>query len=96
MKRYACYIEEYLIDNRLCARLRDKETNKQIILETASQKDKMHFLEFLSAAKINMHLMPSVYKRNGDDIVAVYGNVIKETSESIHIRLDADTSYMFE
>lgn len=51
MKRYACYIEEYIRDKEIGARLRDKETGKKIILETENKKDKMPFLEFLSVAK---------------------------------------------
>lgn len=63
--KFDCYIEEYKNQTgNLCVRLRDKETNKRIVL-TGTNVDKEHLLRFLSQAKINNNLMPTVYNRGG-------------------------------
>lgn len=55
MDKIECYIEEYINDNfKLCARLRDKKTNKHVILEINNIMDKNKFLNFLSQAKIQL------------------------------------------
>ena len=95
--KISCYIEEYKNQRgAICARLRDKETNKKVIL-TGENADKEHLLRFLSQAKVNNNLMPTVYNRNGSDIVAVWGYVISDTEDEIEVCIDIENGgYLFE
>ena len=57
-----CYIEEYRNQkNFLSARLRDKKTNKKVVL-VGENLDKNHLLRFLSQAKLNQDIMPTIYE----------------------------------
>lgn len=97
MDRWACYIEEYMSANGLGARLRDKKTNKKVSIQIHGTKDKLHFLRFLSAAKQNRAVMPGVFDRNGDDIIAVYGTKQKEDEETIFVDTDINGGgYLYE
>lgn len=95
--KISCYIEEYKNQSgAICARLRDKETNKKVIL-TEKNTDKEHLLRFLSQAKVNNNLMPTVYNRTGSDIVAVRGYVISDTEDEIEVCIDIENGgYLFE
>ena len=97
MVRLDCYIEEYQNDSgTLCARLRDKKSNKRVIIQ-GDEKQKAHLLRFLSSAKHYSKVMPTVFCRNGKDIVAVRGMVKNEDSDSIEISLDAPgAGYLFQ
>lgn len=92
-----CYIEEYQNEfNQLSARLRDKETNRKVVL-SGNNLDSRHFLQFLSQAKLHEDIMPTVYKRDGVDIVAVRGYVISDTNDAIEIGIDIENGgYLFE
>ena len=62
-----CYIEEYRNQkNFLSARLRDKKTNKKVVL-VGENLDKNHLLRFLSQAKLNQDIMPTIYEQNGEE-----------------------------
>ncbi len=97
MSRIACYIEEYRNDRGLlCARLRDKESNRRIII-LGDDIIKAHLLRFLSAAKKHLDIMPTVYDREGTDIVAVRGAIKNEDSESIEVDIAVlGAGYLFE
>ena len=96
MDKIACYIEEYTNnDNKLCARLRDKKTNKKVVILT-NDDSKWHLLRFLSAAKRNVDIMPTVFDQNGNDIVAVYGRKKKENKATIFIDIANEGGYLFE
>ena len=97
MTRWECYIEEYESENGLAARIRDKKTNKKISIQVTSLEGKMHFLQFLSAAKLNKDIMPTVFDRDGEDIIAVYGVKQKENKSTIFVDTDKDGGgYLFE
>lgn len=97
MTRWECYIEEYKAENGLAARLRDKKTNKKISIQVISMEGKMRFMQFLSAAKENKEVMPTIFDRNGDDVIAVYGVKQKENKNTIFIDTDKDGGgYLFE
>ena len=97
MTRWECYIEEYESENGLAARIRDKKTNKKISIQVTSLEGKMHFLQFLSAAKLNKDMMPTVFDRDGADIIAVYGVKQKENKSTIFVDTDKDGGgYLFE
>ena len=98
MTRWECYIEEYLNDNGvLSAHLRDKKTNKKIVLEEIDPNGKLKLLRFLSAAKEHLDIMPTIFDRNGNDVVAVYGVKTKETKDIIVIdRYKDGGGYLFE
>ncbi len=97
MTRWECYIEEYESENGLAARLRDKKTNKKISIQVTSKEGKMHFMQFLGAAKANKEVMPTIFGRNGADIIAVYGIKQKENKNTIFIDIDKDGGgYFFE
>ena len=72
MTRWECYIEEYESENGLAARLRNKKTDKKISIQVTSIEGKKHFMQFLGAAKANKK-MPTIFDRNGDDVIAVMG-----------------------
>lgn len=95
--KIACYIEEYKNQSGdICARLRDKESDKRVIL-TGINVSKDHLLRFLSQAKINNKIMPTVYNRNGSDVVAVRGYIISDTADEIEICIDIENGgYLFE
>lgn len=95
--KFDCYIEEYRNHTgNICARLKDKGTNKKIVI-TGKNADKEHLLRFFSQAKINNSLMPTIYDRNGTDIVAVRGYVISNTEDEIKICIDIESGgYLFE
>ena len=96
MTRWECYIEEYESENGLAARLRDKRTNKKISIQATSLEGKMHFLQFLSAAKANKEVMPTIFDRDGVDVIAVYGIKQKENKNKIFIDTDKDGGgYLF-
>lgn len=97
MDKIECYIEEYYDDTgRICARLREKKSNKQVVIY-GDYYDKLQLLRFLSAAKQNAHIMPTVFNRNGSDIVAVRGNKVKEDSKAIEVMFDeVGAGYLFE
>ena len=75
-------------ENKLCARLREKRSNKRIVLCSGSD-ERNNMLRFLSLVKKNIELMPTVFDRDGDDIVAVQGIKQAENDESIQISFDA-------
>ena len=59
--KISCYIEEYSNQNgKLCARLRDKASNKKVVL-MGHNTDKNHLLRFLTQAKIHQDIMPTIY-----------------------------------
>ena len=95
--KISCYIEEYKNhNNELCARLRDKESNKKVVL-VGNNVDKNHLLTFLVQAKIHQDMMPTIYDREGADIVAVRGCVMSVTPEEIEVNIDIETGgYLFE
>lgn len=95
--RIKCYIEEYIDQNgNICARLRDKETNKKVIV-VSEKLIKNHLLIFLSQARINKEIMPTIYDRNGSDIVVVRGCFMSDTSDEIEICIDVKNGgYLFE
>ena len=97
MIRYECYIEEYFSAGRLSARIREKKSNKRISIEIRTLAEQQHFLQFLSQAKINKNIMPTVFERNGTDIVAVYGIPTNETEDTIFIDIrKSGGGYLFE
>lgn len=97
MDKFDCYIEEYTNnENKLCARLREKKSNKKIIID-GNFYVWQHLLRFLASAKKNIELMPTVFDRDGTDIVAVRGFKRAENDEVIEISMDAiGAGYLFE
>lgn len=97
IKKWSCYIEEYENEEgKLCARLRDKGTNKKVAI-IGTNADKNHLLRFMSQAKINLHMMPTVFDKDGTDIVAVRGYVDSEDEEEIVVNIGVETGgYLFE
>lgn len=95
MSKLSCYIEEYYNDNgTLCARIRDKVSNKRIVIWS---NDKGHFLRFLSSAKKYYNLMPTIFDKDGTDIIVVHGLVESENDEIIEVRIDAPgAGYLFQ
>ncbi len=95
--KISCYIEEYKNQSgQLCASIRDKKTNKIVTLNGASV-DKRHFLMFLSQAKIQQGIMPTIYDRDGSDIIAICGYIVSETDNEINVCIDTnDGGYLFE
>lgn len=97
MTRWECYIEEYEFEGGLAARLRDKKSGKRITIQITSLEEKMHFLQFLNAAKANKEIMPTVFNPNGNDVVAVYGIKQEESDEEILVDINIHHGgYLFE
>lgn len=97
LDKLECYIEEYFNEkNQLCARIRDKKTRKKVELMGDSFV-KNHFLRFLSQAKINISIMPTVFEADGVDVVTVRGIKRNEDDTSIVIELTGlGAGYLFE
>ena len=97
MDKFDCYIEKYTNNaGKPCARLREKESNRKIILD-GDVFVKKHFLRFLSQAELNINIMPTIFDRHGTDIVAVRGIKQAEDAETIEINLNAiGAGYLFE
>ncbi len=97
MVKLNCYIEEYQNEKgALCSRLRDKASNKKVVI-SGDAYDKQHLLRFLSAAKEHIDIMPTVYDRDGMDCVAVRGVLQVEEPEIIEVSLDAPgAGYIFQ
>lgn len=91
-----CYIEEYKNEvGSLCARLRDKASNKKVSI-TGTNANKEHLLSFLSQAKLNLQMMPTVFDKNGTDIIVVRGIIYSEDSEEIVVSIDVESGgYLF-
>lgn len=83
-KRIECYLEEYKnSEGQLCARIKDRETDKTVVL--SGDVNKQHFLRFLSAARICQDKIPTIWDKNGTDIVVVYGYIEAETDNEITV-----------
>ncbi len=97
LEKLECYIEEYLNENKqLCARIRDKKSGKKVEL-IGDLFVKNHFLRFMSQAKININIMPTVFDPDGVDVVAVRGIKRNEDDTSIVIELKGlGAGYLFE
>jgi hypothetical protein len=97
IKKWSCYIEEYKNEEgKLCARLRDKVTNKKVAI-VGINADKYHLLRFMSQAKNNLHMMPTVFDKNGMNIVAVRGYLDSEDEDEIAVNIEVETGgYLFE
>lgn len=97
MVKIDCYIEEYQNEGgELCARLRDKTSNRKIVI-AGDQLTQIHLLRFLSAAREHIDIMPTVYDRNGTDSVAVRGIIQRENADIIEISLDVPgAGYLFQ
>ena len=95
--KISCYVEEYSNQNgKLCARLRDKASNKKVVL-SGHNTDKNHLLRFLAQAKMHQDIMPTIYDKEGVDIVAVRGYIVSDTPEEIVVNIDIETGgYLFE
>lgn len=92
-----CYVQEYRNEQgNVCARLRDKRSDKKVSI-IGDNADKNNLLRFLSQAKTNQHIMPTVFDRYGTDIVAVRGTLFSEDDEEIVIFIDVEIGgYSFE
>ena len=97
MVKLSCYIEEYQNEKgALCARLRDKASNRRIVI-LGDPVRKIHLLQFLSAAKNHTDIMPTIYDRDGTDSVAVRGTLQDESPEIITVSIDVPgAGYLFE
>ena len=95
--KISCYIEEYNNQNgKLCARLRDKTSNKKVVL-MGHNTDKNHLLRFFAQAKIHQDIMPTIYDKDGKDIVAVRGYIVSDVPEEIVVNIDIEMGgYLFE
>ena len=97
MDKLDCYIEEYRSESgSLCARLRDKVSDKRVIIQ-GDDEVKHHLLRFLSAAKKHSDAMPTVFQRKGTDIVVVRGIIKSDDAGSIEVSLEGPgAGYMFQ
>lgn len=84
----ACYIEEYEDNGKLCARLRDKNTNKIIVFWTSphdaaaiEQENGLH--EFLSDTKKMNHA--ELYKKDGTEYILIQAVLLSETNDTIEL-----------
>lgn len=86
MMKYECYVEEYMnARGVLSARLRDKKTDKKVVLVSEDPLFRVQFLAFLSQAKLHTDVMPTIFDRNGTDIVAIRGLLLRETANEIEV-----------
>ena len=87
--KISCYIEEYSNQNgKLCAK-------KVVLME--HNTDKSHLLRFLTQAKIHQDIMPTIYDKDGKDIVAVRGYIVSDAPDEIVVNIDIEMGgYLFE
>lgn len=92
-----CYIEEYNNESgNLSARLRVKHTGQKVDLGFAQSDEKLHFIQFLSAAKQGQELMPDVFSKDGDeDCVEVSGIVDFDAPDEIRFVYNDQLQYVF-
>ena len=80
--KISCYIEEYSNQN---GKLMGHNT------------DKNHLLRFLTQAKIHQDIMPTIYDKDGKDIVAVRGYIVSDAPDEIVVNIDIEMGgYLFE
>ena len=91
-KNLKCYIEEYKNNNSLCARLREYNTNKQIIF-LGDQFDKMQLLQFMSMCKQTFGDTYTSKVLKNDEYIHVAGDTVKETNNEIYIKYNEKTEY---
>ena len=59
--------------------------------------NKRHFLRFLSQARLQQDIMPTIFERDGKDIIAIRGFIVKTDKENIEVCTDiASGGYSFE
>lgn len=82
-----CYIEEYVGVLGLCARLRDKVTNRRVVIlpDCKDSCAKDGFLRFLSEAKARQSDMPTIFDMDGDDLVLVKGCIVSDTADVLEV-----------
>lgn len=90
-KSFKCYIQEYNNYSKAC--LIDCDTDKVIVFENASVENKNKLLLFLSGAR-NAGL--DSFRKNGEDLINVSGDILKETNTEIFIAYNDNLSYFFE
>ena len=97
MDKLDCYIEEYKNESgSLCARLRDKASNKCVVIQ-GDDAQKRHLLRFLSTAKKHIDVMPTIFQREGKDVVAVRGIIKNRVDDSLEVSLEAlGAGYLFQ
>lgn len=87
VKEFLCYIEEYKNEKgQLCARLKDKETNKKIVLWTSpldvyAVEQKRGLLKFLSDTK-KMNVL-DLFKKDGKDYIVLQALFGEENDNEI-------------
>lgn len=60
------------------------------------RNQKILLLRFLSQAKLNQDIMPTIYEQNGKDKIIVCGYIVSSTKESIKICIDIENGgYLF-
>lgn len=84
----SCYIEEYNKNGKLCARLRDKHTNKKIVFWTSphdelAYEQKNDLLSFLSETKKMNN--PEFYKKDGKAWIMIQAILLSETKDIIEL-----------
>lgn len=91
-----CYLEEYSDQQgRLCARLRDKKSDRVVVL--SGNVNKSHLLRFMSQAKNHQNVIPTIFDKNGMDIIAVRGYILSETDTEVNVCVDTPHGgYLFE
>lgn len=97
--KLACYVQEYShpVTGGLCARLRDKVSDKKVSIVTSDLNVRNKFLAFLSQARIQKVIMPTVFDRDGTDIVAVRGLIVEETKDEISVAIQVHGGgFLFE
>ena len=84
----AAYIEEYYNQGALCARLRERTTNKKVVFWTSPfdsnpLEQKNGLLNFLSESK-KMNV-PELYNRKSNSYIVIQGIFGKETEDEIEV-----------
>ena len=84
----SCYIEEYEDQGRLCARLRDKDTDKKVVFwissnDSTALEQRNELLEFLSDTKRMNH--PELYKKDGNESIIVQAILLSESEDTIEL-----------
>ena len=96
-KQFRCYVEEFNDGNKISARLRDIDSDKQIQILSKDSHDEFEYIDFLDDLLAKKTLWPGLFSRTDpSDAVKLEGNVVKTTNDSILIDFDDSLAYSVE
>lgn len=83
-----CYVSEYLNDEgKTCARLKDKKTDKKVVMVTKKNDVSWKLIKLMQYASM---IAPELKDRFGSEAIKVVGDLVSDNKEIIEINIDVD------